>query len=532
MSYFRLWTFMGLLIALSGAAALFARQRWHDQILAQQHGLGQVHGGKWLKRLAVRTSDYTGPRVDEGSDAHADLPSGFYRGPLKVQLTSEAGAPIRYTLDGSTPSDSSALYESPILLQRTATLRFRSFPADDLPGPVALRSYVIDADYGLPVFSLVIDPVHLWNRHSGIYTNWEKRGARWQRPAAVDYVRDGRALLQFAAQAQIHGNWSRQATKKSFQLSYASGALGAKPGAELLKPLNSGANRSTILRAAAIDVNYRLGHDLFQSMFASAGGLVPQRAMVMLLLNGDPWGLYYLQDKIDENYLRERFGADDYEIAEYPEERNRPNPLSWQRLLDRVAARNLADPAEFGAVEQLIDIENLTDYWLFNIYAGNMDWPHNNYFAFRSRAGNQRWRWVSWDTDSAFRSAEHKTLEWALRDQRRDDLAYLGDGRHTDHERFVVTTQIVRNLLRNRGYRERFYARFKQLLGADFAPAPLQARFDRLLSQMVPHLAVDWTRWPRSQQNFALGVNNVRRFIEERPARLRRHFQQYFDRSD
>ena len=43
-------------------------------------------------------------------------------------------------------------------------------------------------DFALPVFSLVLEPAHLWNRHAGIYVNYNKRGAKWQRPATVEYL--------------------------------------------------------------------------------------------------------------------------------------------------------------------------------------------------------------------------------------------------------------------------------------------------------------------------------------------------------
>ena len=529
-----LWAFVSLVALITTMAALFTVHPWRNALLIQQHALGQLQGGKWLKRLSERSQNGGEIAALSAPDVSADLASGFYTEPVQLRLSSNAEKMIRYTLDGSTPNVTSPTYHQPIAVERTTVLRFRSFTAANALGPVELRSFVIGADYGLPVFSLVLDPVHLWNRYSGIYVNYNKRGAKWQRPATVDYL-DRRQVgsMQFPAMVRLQGNWTRQARKKSFQLDYASATLPTPDAVKLLKPDNAAAKRAIVLRAAGINTNYRLGHELFRSAYGAVGGLVPRSAAVMLLLNGSPWGVYQLQGKIDKNYLRERFGAGDYDIVEITDDDGR-FPRAWKPLIDVVTTRDLADESEFRKVAKLIDLDNLTDYWLFNVYSGNVDWPHNNQVVFRKADGSQPWRWMSWDGDAAFQgdAASHRTLEWSLRDRRRDDLAYSAHDQRSDDDPDLDSNQIMRSLLRNPSYRDRFYARFKQLLVTDFAPARLRGRFDRLVAELEPNLAVDWALWPGSQRNFIEGAASVRRFIDDRPRHVRREFQEYFGRSD
>lgn len=55
-------------------------------------------------------------------------PGGTYHAPLDIAMTSsEPGAEIRYTLDGSVPGKSDPLYVMPITLTQTAVLRARAF---------------------------------------------------------------------------------------------------------------------------------------------------------------------------------------------------------------------------------------------------------------------------------------------------------------------------------------------------------------------------------------------------------------------
>ena len=59
---------------------------------------------------------------------HFSLPAGNYPNPIDVQLTQpEPGAEIRYTLDGSIPATTDPLYQQPIHLANSATLRAKAF---------------------------------------------------------------------------------------------------------------------------------------------------------------------------------------------------------------------------------------------------------------------------------------------------------------------------------------------------------------------------------------------------------------------
>jgi uncharacterized repeat protein (TIGR03806 family) len=54
-------------------------------------------------------------------------PGGVFGGPLTVELKSEPGAAIRYTVDGTVPTSADLLYEQPIQLNGPTILRARAF---------------------------------------------------------------------------------------------------------------------------------------------------------------------------------------------------------------------------------------------------------------------------------------------------------------------------------------------------------------------------------------------------------------------
>lgn len=85
-------------------------------------------------------------------------PSQAFQGTLSVALSSTLAGEIRYTTDGSLPSASSTLYESPLVLDTSTELRAQVFPADGTPTQPSTGLYVardFDATSDIPI--LLID---------------------------------------------------------------------------------------------------------------------------------------------------------------------------------------------------------------------------------------------------------------------------------------------------------------------------------------------------------------------------------------
>jgi len=77
---------------------------------------------------------------------------GIYTSPLNVGLScTTPGAQIRYTIDGSEPTESSALYTSFIYVSSSLTLRARAFKADWAPSQIASAIYTITGTVATPV---------------------------------------------------------------------------------------------------------------------------------------------------------------------------------------------------------------------------------------------------------------------------------------------------------------------------------------------------------------------------------------------
>lgn len=88
----------------------------------------------------------------------------------RVTLSGQSGLAIRYTLDGSTPSATSSLYENPIDLQMGGTITAASFGSDDLPGIFANRAFPNRAPLGwsAPANAADDNPSTVWQSATGL----------------------------------------------------------------------------------------------------------------------------------------------------------------------------------------------------------------------------------------------------------------------------------------------------------------------------------------------------------------------------
>jgi hypothetical protein len=76
-------------------------------------------------------------------------PGGLYTSPQSVSISSSSGANIRYTTDGSTPSETNGpIYSGPVSINTTTTLQAIAFETGSIDSPVTSETYTINTGSG------------------------------------------------------------------------------------------------------------------------------------------------------------------------------------------------------------------------------------------------------------------------------------------------------------------------------------------------------------------------------------------------
>jgi len=156
--------------------------------------------------------------------------------------------------------------------------------------------------------------------------------------------------------------------------------------------------------------------DQYTSDLMNALGIAaPRGRFVHLYLNGLYWGLYGLHERADESFFADHFGGDksEYDILKHTGTAaglQNGSLAAWNAMM-AAAHAGLADPNAYDtfAVEHL-DVPWFIDYMLVNLWAGNTDWAHHNWYAGRRRLPGAQWRFVSWDAEHVLKNVNENRV--------------------------------------------------------------------------------------------------------------------------
>ena len=290
-------------------------------------------------------------------------------------------ARIRYTLDGSEPTESAGtLYTGPIRVTRTSVVRARAFADGLLPSRTSTRTFlrladvirqspdglppagfhlrwganavdygmdprvvddptyasqIVDALKSIPSISLVADPEDLFGEEKGIYANARRDGREWERRASIELLfPDARSGFQEDCGVRVRGGFSRSSgnPKHAFRLffrkEYGEGKLkyplfGSQGAAEF----------DNIDLRCSQNYSWSMGRDprgLFvRDQFSrdtqlAMGHPAARGEYYHLYINGHYWGLFNSCERPEASYGATYFGGnkDEYDVIKVNTGRN------------------------------------------------------------------------------------------------------------------------------------------------------------------------------------------------------------------
>ena len=478
-------------------------------------GLNILHYSKILEKLSRSNQQALEREILQarGEDllpepvlSHA---SGFYPGGLSLTITLPVNTQAYYTLDGSIPTRGDILVDGPIQLSNSTALRVRAFNGSASSDAVN-ATYIVEQPPQATVVAIVMDPVHLFDKHSGIYSNPNQTGRGWERPADITFLDPLlNARLQAEVRVRIHGGASRglpNQGRKNFRV-YV-GREEADLRAWMSYPETIAVHQSQwVLRH--VPVENQLWSDRFAQRLARQLGIAVSSARPMVLyLNGVRWGVYDLMERINKAFLAGKEAGPKFDLLRgsvliNPDKAN-PRFASWNSLYREIADSDLKDPRQYARVAAKFDIDRLIDYYALSIFLADSDRPHHNIDLYRSRKSEPeepgQWKFAAWDFDHGLnyrgRYATVDSLAWHLRSQPRPDLKLSGS---PDTSNMVTSTTLLRSLMQNPEFRTRFVRRFHELLATTFSPDNLRRTFQAVLEDYAGVIELERERFENQQ---------------------------------
>ena len=474
---------------------------------------------------------------------------GYYSAPFTLELQAPEDGTIYYTLDGSTPTTQSAVYEdgialsdrslepnvynaiqnvvedwknySPKLTPVTKGTVVRAIYVNDwgISSEVMTQTYFVGVEaleWGYS-FSLVFEDEDVFGEN-GIYVTGEEYD-QWylsgdttvpkpvpnfiqhlQTQALVQVFEGTDLLFSQPVALRIQGGSMRGWDKKRFILE-AQEELGGSNF--FYQPLFEGISTHSIMtKDCPTDA---MVYDLVGDRAAAT----QKSTRARVFLNGESWYTYYALERFDKQYFRQYYDVDevmlvksavvDEDVTKYRDAY--PEFMWW------VGHTDFTDPEQWEQLKKEADLQSYIDYMVINYYLCNWDLADDkNYVVWRSVEqedspyADQRWRWCVFDIDP---------LEFTLAHYDLDNIAQLNtftcDPPYCDNSLDQMT--LFRAFRNVEEFRQRFVTSFMDIVNNNFAPE----RVEKILEKYGKTL--DW----------------LDGFFRQRPAYAAAHLAEEFD---
>lgn len=473
-----------------------------------------------------------------------DRSSLQYTGPIPVYSRAEE------------PNALSEIHNSPVFLAplepvfKGTVVRAIAVLHDSIASKEAVATYFIDPKgrdrYQLTVISLVVPPDSFFGHRRGIYVsgitsyskkfcirnnicianykvgfpaNYKRRGKAWEREVHLSFFEPhSNKAHAFKAGARIHGHATRERPQKSFSIHLDGPKEPTALGFPLFGPGWEEPVQTFLLRNSGQDMYKARLRDAFLEEVLKGRTTIGLQAYrpAVLFINGEYWGMYDIRQRIDQHYFEGAYKVPSDSITiigskmqlEYGAESDREELF---HLATFITDRDLQLRENYAYVTGRLDVDNLIDYVIAEVFSANSDWPQNNTCFWRYRRSTHtldsgvrdgRWRCVMFDVDLALGasySASFDMLQYLLKSE--------GIGR------------LFKGLMRSAAFRQRFFDRFDQSLKTTFNPQRTKSILNRMVREIAPEMQEHIDRW-RTLPSLAAWQREValiREFLDTRP---------------
>lgn len=467
------------------------------------------------------------PNAEGGSAAFSPSPDfsnsgNLINAPFYLSIScTDTAADIRYTTDGSIPDQDSNLYSGPVEIFETTTLRAASFSNGMLPSHPSTATFIMDEPCSLPTVSFVTDPYNLWDQDYGIFVE-ENIFQDWERPVHLEFFEtDGSQVLSQDAGMKLFGAYSRTMPQKSLRIVSRTGYGLDNIPHPILPEKDISSFSQLVWRNSGNDFsNTHLRDGLMHRLVAETDidrlAYRPSRAYI----NGQYWGILNIRERLDEYYIADNHGVapDAIDLIKNFWTTKVGHATHFWNMWHYIEDNDLTEDIHFDYVALQMDVENYTDYQIIEIFAANHDWGTNNIAWWKPQAEGGKWRWILYDTDAGLglqTVVEENSLARALLES--------GDGWPSA----TFRTHILRNLVKNDGFRASFINRFCDLLNTTFAPGRTVPMSSEIASVIEAEIPRHFERWERTH-SWENRIGVVQDFLTRRPELCLQFMQEQF----
>ena len=487
------------------------------------YGKGKNYGGYYYSNPTPGSENGNGT-ASISYLPHASVKSGIFNDTSGFEVALNGSGKIYYTLDGSTPTTDSNVYSSPLTIKKTTVLRIMGKDSGKLKSAVETYSYIVNENHKLDVISLAINPGDL----NTINTNTSTESKITRKVNAEMLKQDGGGF-QIDAGLKLFGGSTRSYRKKSYELKFKKQYGPAELNYKVFDDVDSSVYNSLILRTGSQDEFEWSKRILIRDIMATSlmkeytDVDVQAYKPVVVYINGRYWGLYFLREKVDETFVANHYNVaatkKNTDILRVDGEVKTGSSKKYKEMISFINNNSLSNKNNYAKIKEQIDVVNMCDFWIAEIYASNYDILNVRYFS-NPDVDNGKWKFVFYDMDSAYYNVNVNYY------------AFYTNPNGMGGWNFPTT--LLRNMMKSSEFKKTFLERLSYNLKNTWNYNTVSKKLDEIVKEVgEDEIKRNLERWNNiSYSQYKTNINYVKNFAKKRNSYMKSQAKSYFNLSN